>query len=85
MNPPKNGYDYELRWSSGESIRLPKCGLGLNPVEFVVGSLLGLKGFSLGSTGFPFPEKPTLPTSNLIRNARTHVEQAPERSQGVRG
>ena len=53
-----------------------------NVVEFVVGSLLGLKGFSPGSTGFPFPEKPTLPTSNLIQNAQTHVEEAPERSVG---
>ena len=46
-------------------------------VEFVVGSLLAPRGFS---PVFPSPEKPTLPNSNSIPNARTHVEQAPERS-----
>ena len=42
-----------------------------------------LLSFSPGTPVFPSPHKPTLPNSNWIRNARTHVERAPERSQGV--
>ena len=49
-------------------------------VEFVVASLLALRGFSAGTPVFPSLQKPTLPNSNLIRNVRTHVERAPERS-----
>ena len=47
-------------------------------VDFVVGSLLAPRGFSPGSPVFPSPVKPMLPNSNLIWNAQTHVEQAPE-------
>ena len=49
-------------------------------VEFVVGSLFALRGFSLSTPVFLSPQKPTLPNSNLIQNAWTHVERAPERS-----
>ena len=49
-------------------------------VEFVAGSLLAPSGFSPGTPVFSTPEKPTLPNSSLIRNARTHVKGAPERS-----
>lgn len=45
--------------------------------EFVVGSLLAPRGFSAGSPVFPSPQKPTLPNSNSIRNARTDVERVP--------
>ena len=39
-------------------------------VEFVVGSLLALRGFSPSTLVFPTPQKPTFPNSNLIRNSR---------------
>ena len=48
-------------------------------VEFVVGSLLAPRGFSPGTPVFPAPQKPALPNFNSIRNARTHIERAPER------
>ena len=66
-----------------------QCGPGSIPgpgvihcmwVEFVVGSLLAPRGFSPGTPVFPSPQKPTLPNSNSIWNAQTHVEQAPEQS-----
>ena len=85
-------------WRSGESTRLLPMWPGFNSrsqrhmchmwsrchmwVEFVVGSFLASLGFSPGTPVFPPPQKPTLPNSNSIRNARTHVERAPERSVG---
>ena len=38
-------------------------------VEFVVGSFLALRGFSLGTPVFPSPQKPTFLNSNWIRNS----------------
>ena len=52
-------------------------------VEFVVGSLLAPRGFFPSTPVFPSPQKPTLPSSKSIRNTRTHVERAPERSESV--
>ena len=49
-------------------------------VEFVGGSLLAPRGFSLGTPVFASPQKPAMSNSNSIRNARAHVERAPERS-----
>ena len=46
------------------------CGLSL----FVVGSPL-LRGFSLRTPVFPSPQKPTLPNSNSIWNARTRLNE----------
>ena len=40
-------------------------------VEFVVGSLPCSERFFSGYSGFPSPQKPTLPNSNSICNART--------------
>ena len=39
--------------------------------EFVVGSLLAPRGFSLGTPVFPSPQKLTFPNSSLIQNLRT--------------
>ena len=36
--------------------------------EFVVGSLLCSERFFSGYSGFPSPQKPTFPNSNLTRN-----------------
>ena len=75
------------RWRSGENTRLPPMWPRFDyrsrrhmRVEFVVGYLLASSGFSQGTPVLPSPEKPTLPNSSLIRNARTDVERAPERS-----
>ena len=72
---------------SGESTRLPPMWPGVDSrsrrhmwVEFVVGSLLAPRGFSPGSPVFPSPQKPNMPNSNFIQNARTHAERAPEHS-----
>ena len=74
-------------WRSGESTRLPPMWPEFDSrsrrhlcVEFVVGSFLAPRGFSPGTPVFPSPQKPTLPNSNSIWNARTYVERAPERS-----
>ena len=37
-------------------------------VEFVVDSLISLRGFSLITPVFPSPQKPTFPNSNSTRN-----------------
>ena len=68
---------------SGESTRLPPtyvacvqipastpCGLSLLLVLF-----FATRGFSLGTPVFPSPQKPTLPTSNSISNARTRFNE----------
>ena len=74
-------------WRRGERTRLPpmwprfdsrsRCHMR---VEFVVGYILAPSGFSPGTPVFSSPEKPTMPNSSLIRNARTHVKRAAERS-----
>ena len=58
------------------ALALYQCDLGFDFgtkrhmwLEFVVSS--APRGFSLGTPVFPFPQKPTLLNSNLIRNART--------------
>ena len=68
----------EQGWCSGESICLPLMWPRFDSQsrhymwdEFVVGSLLAPRGFSPGTPVFPSPQKPTLPNSNSIRNART--------------
>ena len=68
---------------SGEITRLPPtyvacvqipastpCGLSLLLVLF-----FATRGFSLGTPVFPSPQKPTLPTSNSIWNARTRFNE----------
>ena len=69
-------------WRSGKSTRLHQWGLGLNPcVETICGLSLLLvlslapRGFSLGTAVFPSPQKPTLPNSNSILNARTRLNE----------
>ena len=64
----------EQGWRSGESTRLPPLWPGFDSqtrhhmwVEFVVGSLLALRGFSLV---FPSLQKPTFPNSNSNWNLR---------------
>ena len=64
-------------WRSGDSARPPPVWPGFNSrtwhhmwVEFVVGSLLAPRGFSLGTPVFPSPQKPTFLNSNSIRNPR---------------
>ena len=54
----------EQGWHSGERARLPPMWPGFDSrtwrhmwVEFVVGSLLALRGFSPGSLVFPSPQK----------------------------
>ena len=63
---------------SGKSTRLYQWGPGSNPcVETIRGLSLLLvisltpRGFSLGTPVFPSPQKPTLPNSKFILNART--------------
>ena len=46
------------------------CGLSLLLVLF-----FALRGFSPGTSVFPSPQKPTLPTSNSIWNARTRFNE----------
>ena len=62
-------------WRSGESAHLPPMWLefkswrrGQMWVEFVVGSLLCSERFFSAYSGFPSPQKPTFPNSNLTRN-----------------
>ena len=69
-------------WQSGESARLPPMSPGFNSrrrrhmwVEFVVGSLPCSERFFSGYSGFPSPQKPTLPNSNSIWNARTRLNE----------
>ena len=57
-----------------------QCGLGLNPgIDAIHGLSLLLvvslapRGFSPGSPVLPSPQKPTLPNSNSIWNARTRL------------
>ena len=66
----------------GESARLPPVWPGFDSwtrrhmwVEFVVGSLLAPRGFSLGTPVFPSPPKPTFLNSNSIWNARTRINE----------
>ena len=61
----------EQGWHSGESTHLPPMWPRVDSrsqrhmwVEFVVGSLLAPRGFSLCTLVFPSPQKPTLPNSN---------------------
>ena len=70
----------EQGWCSGESARLPPMWPGFDSrtqrhmwVEFVVGSLLATRGFSLGTPVFPSPQKPTFRNSNLIQNLRARL------------
>ena len=72
----------EQRWRSGESARLPPVWPGFDYrtrrrmwVEFVVGSLLAPRGFSLGTLVFPSPQKPTFINSNSNSNARTRINE----------
>ena len=67
---------------SGESAHLPKhqCAPGLTPgvnaicrLSLLLVLSLALKGSSLGTPVFPSPQKPTLPNSNSIWNARTRL------------
>ena len=74
-------------WRSGERTRPPPMWPRFDSrsrrhmrVECVDGYILSPSGFSPGTPVFSSPEKRTLPNSSLIRNARTHVERAPERS-----
>ena len=60
---------------SGESAHLPPMWLEFKSwrrghmwVEFVVGSLLCSERFFSVYSGFPSPQKPTFPNSNLTRN-----------------
>ena len=59
-----------------------RCGPGSTPgVDVICGLSLLLvlsltpRGFSLGTSVFPSPEKPTLPNSNSIWNARTRLNE----------
>ena len=59
-----------------------QCGPGLNPgVDAICGLSLLLilsfapRGFSPGTPVFPSPQKPTLPNSNSIWNARTRLNK----------
>ena len=59
-----------------------QCGPGSNPgVDAICGLCLLLvlspapKGFSPGTPVFPSPQKPTIPNSNSIWNARTRVNE----------
>ena len=59
-----------------------QCGPGSNPgVDAICGLSLLLvlslapRGFSLGTSVFPSPQKPTLPNSNSIWNARTRLNK----------
>ena len=59
-----------------------QCGLGSNlGVDAICGLSLLLvlslapRGFSLGTPVFPSPQKPTLPNSNSIWNARTRLKE----------
>ena len=64
----------------GKTTRLQQWGPGSNPcVETVCGLSLLLvlsiapRVFSLGTPVFPYPQKPTLPNSNSILNARIRL------------
>ena len=72
----------EQGWRSGESARLPPMWPAFKSwrrrhmwVEFVVGSLPCSERFFSGYSGFPSPQKPTLPNSNSIWNARTRLNE----------
>ena len=73
----KNTVIGEQEWWSGESTCLPPMWPGFDSrtwrqlwVEFVVGSCPCSERFFSGHSGFPFPQKPTFPKSNLIWNPR---------------
>ena len=68
-------------WRSSESTRLPMWP-GYKSrrrrhmwVEFVVGSLIFSERFFSGNPDFPSPQKPTIPNSNSIWNARTRLNE----------
>ena len=44
-------------------------------IEFVFGSLPCSERFFSGYSGFPYPQKPIVPNSNLIWNARTSFNE----------
>ena len=59
-----------------------QCGPGSNSGDDVICGLSLLlvlsfapRGFSPGTPVFPSPQKPTLPNSNSISNARTHLNE----------
>ena len=72
-------------WRSGESACLPPMWPGFNSRRrrhtLYVGwvccwfSPFAPRGFSPGTPVFPSPQKPTLPNSNLIWNARTRLNK----------
>ena len=68
-------------WRSSESTRLPMwpgCKSRRRRhmwVEFVVGSLIFSERFFSGNPDFPSPQKPTIPNSNSIWNARTRLNE----------
>ena len=75
-------FDGEQGWRSGESTRLPpiwpRCDsrtLRNMLVEFVVGSSPCSEGFSLGTSVFLPPQKPTPSNSNSTWNAWTHLNE----------
>ena len=58
----------EQGWLSGESTRLPPCGLGLIPglgiifgLSLLLVLILALRGFSPATQVFPSSQKPTSP------------------------
>ena len=72
---------WEQGWRSGGSTRLPPMRPRFKSrrrrhmwVEFVVGSP-GTPFFSPGTPVFPSSQKPTLPNSNSIWNARIHLNE----------
>ena len=69
-------------WCSGENTCLPPIWPRFESrrrrqmwVEFVVGSLLCSARFFFGCSGFPSPQKPTLPNSNSIWKAWTCLNE----------
>ena len=72
------------RWGKGgamvRALASDQCGPGSNSgVDAICGLSLLLvlslapRGFCPGTPVFPSPQKPTLPNSNSISNARTHL------------
>ena len=68
-------------WRSGDSARLPPMWPGTNSrrrrhgLSLLLVLSLAPRGFSPGTPVFPSPQKPTLPNSNSIWNARTRLHQ----------
>ena len=68
--PPRGVTVVRVLWPWFESPRVDATS-GLSLLQFFS---LAPRGFSPGTSGFPSPQKPTLPTSNSIWNARTHFK-----------